>query len=155
MEVVFKGKLLLAWKLSFMIVKQIGEEKQIEKYGFGESGCVSETAAEWRMPKERMSEAEDEAEVRVSIMFGDSNKPLVTDTFILKNRSDPKANGYERIVNGGKEGKSSCTAIIAVIFVVLFLTVLVASVVLAVRWRKEKEETRNYKRLRMTTTERI
>ncbi|KAH7816180.1 uncharacterized protein MONOS_18261 [Monocercomonoides exilis] len=81
MEVVFKGKLLLPCNLSFMIVKQIGEEKQIEKYG----------------------EAGDEAEVSVCILFGDGNNPSSTDSFILKNRSEPKANGDERIVEGGKK----------------------------------------------------
>ncbi|KAH7832395.1 uncharacterized protein MONOS_14873 [Monocercomonoides exilis] len=141
LEIVFKGKELLPCNLSFMVVKQIGEEKQIEKYGFGESGCVSETAAEWRMQKERMSEAEDEAEVRVSIMFGDSNKPLVTDTFILKNRSEPKVNGEERIVEGDEEGKTSWEVIFAVIFANLFLIVLIIAVAFIVRWKKLKRRT--------------
>eukprot|EP00770_Monocercomonoides_exilis_P011273 MONOS_11219.1-p1 / transcript=MONOS_11219.1 / gene=MONOS_11219 / organism=Monocercomonoides_exilis_PA203 / gene_product=unspecified product / transcript_product=unspecified product / location=Mono_scaffold00551:37732-40956(+) / protein_length=1074 / sequence_SO=supercontig / SO=protein_coding / is_pseudo=false len=139
-EVVFKGKLLLPCNLSFMIVKQKGEEKQIEKYEFDESGYVLETEVEGRLAKEAISEVGDDAEVRVLILFGDGNNPSSTDSFILKNKSEPKANGDERIVEGGKEGKSSWAVIIAVIFVVLFLIVLVVSVVLAVRWRKVKNE---------------
>eukprot|EP00770_Monocercomonoides_exilis_P014833 MONOS_14779.1-p1 / transcript=MONOS_14779.1 / gene=MONOS_14779 / organism=Monocercomonoides_exilis_PA203 / gene_product=unspecified product / transcript_product=unspecified product / location=Mono_scaffold01072:12403-17936(+) / protein_length=1821 / sequence_SO=supercontig / SO=protein_coding / is_pseudo=false len=61
-EVVFKGRLLLPCNLSFMIVKQIGDEKQIEKYEFDESGYVSETEVEGRLKKEIIREAGDDAE---------------------------------------------------------------------------------------------
>ncbi|KAH7816164.1 uncharacterized protein MONOS_18257 [Monocercomonoides exilis] len=97
MEVVFKGKLLLPCNLSFMIVKQMGDEKQIEKYEFDESGYASETEVEGRLKREIIREAGDEAEVRVLILFGNAKNPSSTDPFILKNRSEPKANGDERI----------------------------------------------------------
>eukprot|EP00770_Monocercomonoides_exilis_P014831 MONOS_14777.1-p1 / transcript=MONOS_14777.1 / gene=MONOS_14777 / organism=Monocercomonoides_exilis_PA203 / gene_product=unspecified product / transcript_product=unspecified product / location=Mono_scaffold01072:880-8277(-) / protein_length=2465 / sequence_SO=supercontig / SO=protein_coding / is_pseudo=false len=138
MEIVFKGKLLLPCNLSFMVVKQIGDEKQIEKFEFDESGYVSETEVEGRLAREAISEAGDEAEVRVSILFGDAKNPSSTDPFILKNRSEPKANGDERIVEGGKKEMSmwQIIVIVCVVFVVLLLVVIV---VLAVRWRKVKE----------------
>ncbi|KAH7826262.1 uncharacterized protein MONOS_5343 [Monocercomonoides exilis] len=137
-EVVFKGKLLLPCNLSFMIAKQIGEEKQIEKYGFNESGYASETEVKGRLKREIIREAGDEAEVRVLILFGDGSNPSSTDSFILKNRSEAKVNGDERIVEGGKEGKSYWLLIVIIMGIIL-LIVLVVSVVLAVRWRKVKE----------------
>eukprot|EP00770_Monocercomonoides_exilis_P016031 MONOS_15982.1-p1 / transcript=MONOS_15982.1 / gene=MONOS_15982 / organism=Monocercomonoides_exilis_PA203 / gene_product=unspecified product / transcript_product=unspecified product / location=Mono_scaffold01443:1243-8594(-) / protein_length=2335 / sequence_SO=supercontig / SO=protein_coding / is_pseudo=false len=85
MKVVFKGKLLLPCNLSFMVVKQIGEEKQIEKH-----------------------------------------------------ESEPKVNGDERIVEGGKEGKSYWLLIVCIVIVVILFVVIV---VLAVRWRKQKSRT--------------
>ncbi|KAH7826105.1 uncharacterized protein MONOS_14449 [Monocercomonoides exilis] len=137
-EVVFKGKLLLPCSLSFMVVKQFGEEKQIEKFMFDESGYVSETEVEGRLAREMISEAGDEAEVRVSILFGDADKQSSTDSFILKNRSELKANGDERIVEGGKEGKSYWLLIVCIVIVVILFVVIV---VLAVRWRKQKSRT--------------
>ncbi|KAH7825976.1 uncharacterized protein MONOS_4548 [Monocercomonoides exilis] len=138
-EVMLKGKLLLPCNLSFMVVKQIGAEKQIEKYEFDESGFVSETEVEGRLAREMISEAEEEAEVRVSILFGDADKQSSTDSFIVKNRSELKANGDERIVEGGKEWKSYWLLIV-IIMAIILLIVLVVSVVLAVRWRKAKNE---------------
>ncbi|KAH7826847.1 uncharacterized protein MONOS_17342 [Monocercomonoides exilis] len=136
MEVVFKGKLLLPCNLSFIVVKQMGDEKQIEKYEFDESGYVSETEVGGRLKREIIREAGEEAEVRVSILFGDRNNPSSTDSFILKNRSEPKANGDEKIVEGGKEGKSYWLLIVCIVIVVILLVIVV---ILAVRWRKVKE----------------
>ncbi|KAH7826100.1 uncharacterized protein MONOS_15751 [Monocercomonoides exilis] len=138
MKVVFKGKLLLPCNLSFMVEKQIGEEKQIERYEFDESGYVSETEVEGRLAREMISEAGDEAEVRVSILFGDVKNPSSTDSFILKNRSELKANGDERIVEGGKERKSYWLLIVIIMAIILFI-VLIIAVAFIVRWRKVKE----------------
>ncbi|KAH7826237.1 uncharacterized protein MONOS_7675 [Monocercomonoides exilis] len=63
MEIVFKGKLLLPCNLSFMVVKQKGEEKQIEKYEFDESEYASETEVEGRLKREIIREAGDEEEM--------------------------------------------------------------------------------------------
>ncbi|KAH7820276.1 uncharacterized protein MONOS_9140 [Monocercomonoides exilis] len=136
-EIVFKGKELLPCDLSFMIVKQMGEEKQIEKYEFDESGYASETEVEGRVAKEMISEAGDDAEVRVSILFGDGNNQSSTDSFIVKNRSEPKVNGDERIVEGGKERKSYWLLIVCIVIVVVLLIV---SIIFIVRWRKAKNE---------------
>ncbi|KAH7821625.1 uncharacterized protein MONOS_7298 [Monocercomonoides exilis] len=140
MEAIFKGKLLLPCNLSFMVVKQMGEEKQIEKHGFGESGYVSETEVEGRLKREIIREAGDDAEVRVLILFGDGNNPSSTDSFILKNRSEPKVNGDEKIVEGGKEGKSYWLLIVIIMaFVLLFI--LIVAVISTLRWRKLKRRT--------------
>ncbi|KAH7826248.1 uncharacterized protein MONOS_17404 [Monocercomonoides exilis] len=138
MEIVFKGKLLLPCNLSFMIVKQMGDEKQIEKYEFDESEYASETEVEGRLKREIIREAGDEEEVRVSILFGNAKNPSSTDSFILKNRSEPKANGDERIVEGGKEGKSYWLLIVIIMGIIL-LIVLIGFILFIVRWRKVKE----------------
>ncbi|KAH7830240.1 uncharacterized protein MONOS_10748 [Monocercomonoides exilis] len=138
-EIVFKGKLLLPCSLSVMVVKEIGEEKQIEKHECDESGYVSETEVEGRLAKESINEAENEAEVRVCILFGDAGKQSSTDSFIVKNRSEPKANRDDRIVEGGKEGKSYWLLIV-IILVVVLLIVLIIAVISTLRWRKVKNE---------------
>ncbi|KAH7824553.1 uncharacterized protein MONOS_12566 [Monocercomonoides exilis] len=140
MEVVFKGKLLLPCNLSFMVVKQIGDEKLIEKYEFDESGYVSETEVEGRVKRETISEAGEEAEVRVAILFGDTNKPSSTEGYILKNRSEPKTNGGERIVEGGKEGKLYWLLVVIIMAFVL-LVILIIAVIFIVRWKKQKRRT--------------
>ncbi|KAH7827526.1 uncharacterized protein MONOS_2996 [Monocercomonoides exilis] len=137
-KLVFKGKLLLPCNLLFMVVKQIGDEKQIEKYEFDESGYVSETEAEGSVPSKTMAEAGDEAEVRVCVLFGSSNEQLSTDSFILKNRTESEKNGDGNVVQGGK-GSNSFWVIIVVACAV-FIVLLAVIVVLVVRWRKVKNE---------------
>ncbi|KAH7827541.1 uncharacterized protein MONOS_2982 [Monocercomonoides exilis] len=136
-KLMFKGKLLLPCNLLFMVVKQIGDEKQIEKYGFDGNGYVSETEAEGSVPSKTMAEAGDEAEVRVCVLFGSSNEQSFTDSFILKNRTEPEKNGDGNVVQGGK-GSNSFWVIIVVACAV-FIVLLAVIVVLVVRWRKVKE----------------
>ncbi|KAH7821118.1 uncharacterized protein MONOS_13548 [Monocercomonoides exilis] len=138
-EIVFKGKELLPCDLSFMVVKQIGEEKQIEQHEFGESGYVSETEVEGRLPKEMITEAGEGVEVSVCILFGDGNNPSSTDSFILKNKSESKTNGEEKLAEGGKEGKSYLLLIVIIMAFVL-LIILIVAVIFIVRWRKVKNE---------------
>ncbi|KAH7821091.1 uncharacterized protein MONOS_12000 [Monocercomonoides exilis] len=138
-EIVFKGKELLPCDLSFMVVKQMGEEKQIEKYEFDESGYVSEIEVEGRLPKEMITEAGEGVEVSVCILFGDGNNPSSTDSFILKNKSESKTNGEGKLAEGGKEGKSFWLLIV-IVLVVILLIVLIVAVIFIVRWRKAKNE---------------
>eukprot|EP00770_Monocercomonoides_exilis_P013178 MONOS_13123.1-p1 / transcript=MONOS_13123.1 / gene=MONOS_13123 / organism=Monocercomonoides_exilis_PA203 / gene_product=unspecified product / transcript_product=unspecified product / location=Mono_scaffold00780:25487-27469(+) / protein_length=660 / sequence_SO=supercontig / SO=protein_coding / is_pseudo=false len=139
-EIVFKGKELLPCDLSFMVVKQMGEEKQIEKYEFDISGYVSETEVKGKLPKEMITEAGEGVEVSVCIQFGDGNNPSSTDSFILKNKSESKTNGEGKLVEGGKEGKSYLLLIVIIMGFVLLVIIIVA-VILAVRWRKQKRRT--------------
>ncbi|KAH7827408.1 uncharacterized protein MONOS_10120 [Monocercomonoides exilis] len=143
---VFKGKLLLPCNLSFMVVNQMGDEKLIEKYEFDESGYVSETEVEGRLPKEMITEAGEGVEVSVCILFGDGNNPSSTDSFILKNRSEPRVNGDERIVEGGKERKSYWLLIVVVLVVVL-LFILIVAVISTLRWRKQKRRTEDLREI--------
>ncbi|KAH7831879.1 uncharacterized protein MONOS_1266p1 [Monocercomonoides exilis] len=139
LNIVFRGTLLLPCNLSFMVVKHIRDEKEIVKYSFLEEGCISETEVKGSVEKELISSCREETEMSVSILFGDVNNPFSTDSFILKNRSEPKTNGDERIVEGGKEGKSSWLLVVIVLSAIL-LVVLISLVIFVVRWRKVKNE---------------
>ncbi|KAH7821159.1 uncharacterized protein MONOS_6365 [Monocercomonoides exilis] len=145
-EIVFKGKELLPCDLSFMVVKQMGEEKQIEKYEFDESGYVSETEVEGRLPKETITEAGEGVEVSVCILFGDGNNPSSTDSFILKNKSESKTNGEGKLAEGGKEGKSYLLLIVIIMAFVL-LIILIVAVIFIVRWKKVKNENKDLKEI--------
>ncbi|KAH7823907.1 uncharacterized protein MONOS_1055 [Monocercomonoides exilis] len=141
MKLIFKGLLFVPCNLSFSVVKSFGEEKEIEKHDFDTDGFLSEREAEGSVAKDIISNCGNEIEVKVCILFGDAKDPSSTDSFILKNRSDPKVNGDERIAEGGKEVKISWAVIFAVIFAVLFLIVLIIAVAFIVRWKKSKRRT--------------
>eukprot|EP00770_Monocercomonoides_exilis_P012060 MONOS_12002.1-p1 / transcript=MONOS_12002.1 / gene=MONOS_12002 / organism=Monocercomonoides_exilis_PA203 / gene_product=unspecified product / transcript_product=unspecified product / location=Mono_scaffold00635:21546-29669(+) / protein_length=2375 / sequence_SO=supercontig / SO=protein_coding / is_pseudo=false len=145
-EIVFKGKELLPCNLSFMVVRQMGKEKQIEKHGFDESGYVSEIEVEGRLSKEMITEAGEGVEVSVCILFGDGNNPSSTDSFIVKNKSESKTNGEGKLVEGRKEGKSYWLLIV-IVLVVILLIVLIVSVVLAIRWRRAKNEAKDLREI--------
>ncbi|KAH7820337.1 uncharacterized protein MONOS_2244 [Monocercomonoides exilis] len=141
----FKGSLFVPCDLSFRVVYKTGDVELVETYPFEEDSFVSEAEVIGTIPSANISTIEDETEILVMILFG---KPLAeTSPQILKNRSESKVNGDERISEGGKEGKSSWALIIAVIFVVLFLIVLIVSVILAVRWRKAKNEAKDLREI--------
>ncbi|KAH7830545.1 uncharacterized protein MONOS_1509 [Monocercomonoides exilis] len=120
-------------------------------------GIVSERDSSFFIPvlekvegsvaKDLISSCEDEIEVSVHILFGNAESPSLTDSFILKNRSEPKENGDERIVEGGKEGKSSWALIVIILLVVTLLIVLIVSIVLAVRWRRAKIENKDLREI--------
>ncbi|KAH7824133.1 uncharacterized protein MONOS_12044 [Monocercomonoides exilis] len=140
MKLIFKGMLLVPCNLSFSIVKRKGEEKEIEKEDFDSNGFLSEREAEGNVGKDLISSCGDEIEESVFILFGNAESPSLTNSFILKNASETKADEDERIVEGGKEGKSSLLLIVIIMAIVL-LIVLIVSIVLAVRWRKQKRRT--------------
>ncbi|KAH7829865.1 uncharacterized protein MONOS_1437 [Monocercomonoides exilis] len=140
LDVVFRGTLLLPCNLSFRVVSSVGDVEQMETHEISESGFVSEEEVHGTTGLEMVRGAEASAEVRVCILFGDGHSPSATESFILKNRSETDPKGDERIVEGGKEGKSIWPIIVVILVVILFI-VLIVSVVLAVRWRKQKRRT--------------
>ncbi|KAH7823941.1 uncharacterized protein MONOS_17543 [Monocercomonoides exilis] len=77
----------------------------IETYHFEEDGFVSEAEAVGMVPSRNLSSIPDETEVFVMIGYG--KRLSSTDLFVLKSKRKLKANGEERIVEGGKEKKSS------------------------------------------------
>ncbi|KAH7825184.1 uncharacterized protein MONOS_2003 [Monocercomonoides exilis] len=139
-KLIFKGMLLVPCNLSFSVVKRKGEEKEIEHYDFDSNGFLSEKEAEGSVAKDLLSNCGDEIEVSVHILFGDTESPSSTNLFILKNASETKENGNERIVEGGREQKSFWP-IIVIIMAIILVIVLIASVILAVRWIKQKRRT--------------
>ncbi|KAH7828179.1 uncharacterized protein MONOS_5558 [Monocercomonoides exilis] len=140
MKLIFKGMLLIPCNLSFSVVKRKGEEKEIEKHDFDSNGFLSEREAEGRVVKDLISSCGNEIEVSVHVLFGNVKSPSSTNSFILKNASEAKGNGDERIVEGGKEEKSLWMWIVIVMAVVL-LIILIISIILAMRWRKQKRRT--------------
>ncbi|KAH7824860.1 uncharacterized protein MONOS_13670 [Monocercomonoides exilis] len=141
MKLTFKGMLLVPCNLSFSVVKRKGEEKEIEKHDFDSYGFLSEREVDGSVAKDQISSCGNEIEISVYILFGNAESPSSTHSFILKNASDLKANGDERIVEGGKEGKSFWP-IIVIVCVVIVVFLLVIVVILVVRWRKQKRRTK-------------
>ncbi|KAH7825441.1 uncharacterized protein MONOS_17451 [Monocercomonoides exilis] len=140
MKLTFKGMLLVPCNLSFSVVKRKGEEKEIEKHDFDSNGFLSEREIEGSVAKDLLCNCGDEIEVSVHILFGNAESPSSTNPFVLKNASETKGNGNERIVEGGKDQKSFWL-IIVIIMAIILMIVLIVSVVLAVRWRKQKRRT--------------
>ncbi|KAH7821296.1 uncharacterized protein MONOS_7840 [Monocercomonoides exilis] len=140
-ELMIVGKLLLPCDLSVKMSMKNGDEEEIVRKGIEEDGFVSENEIHTFVSCSEWEKVREETEVSVWIVFGKADSPSSTERFIVKNRSESVGKGDERIVEGGKEGKSSW-AVFCLIFVVLFLIVLIVSVVLAVRWRKQKRRTK-------------
>ncbi|KAH7819482.1 uncharacterized protein MONOS_12157 [Monocercomonoides exilis] len=146
MKLTFKGMLLVPCNLSFSVEKRKGEEKEIEKHDFDSNGFLSEREVEGSVAKGLISICGDEVEVSVHVLFGNAESPSSTDSFILKNASEAKANGDERVVEGGKEGKSYWLLIV-IVLVVILLIVFVVSVVVTIRWRKAKKENKDLREI--------
>ncbi|KAH7832738.1 uncharacterized protein MONOS_11954 [Monocercomonoides exilis] len=140
----FKGSLFVPCDLSFRLIFKTGDVELVETYPFEEDSFVSETEVIGRIPSENISKVADETEVSVMILFG---KQLAeTSPQIVKNKTEPKTEN-DKVVEGGKEGKSSWSLIIAIIFVVLFLIVLIVSITFIVRWRKAKNENKDLREI--------
>ncbi|KAH7830573.1 uncharacterized protein MONOS_1534 [Monocercomonoides exilis] len=146
MKLIFKGMLLIPCNLSFSVVKRKGEEKEIEKHDFDSNGFLSEREVEGSVGKDLISNCENEIEVSVYIVFGDAESPSSTNSFILKNRSEIEPKGDERIVEGGKEGKS-IWPLIVVMLAVLFLIAMIISIVVTIRWRRAKNENKDLREI--------
>ncbi|KAH7818649.1 uncharacterized protein MONOS_2347 [Monocercomonoides exilis] len=140
----FNGSLFVPCDLSFRLVYKTGDVELAETYHFEEESFVSETEVIGIIPSENISLASDETEVSVMILFG--KQLAATNPQILKNKTESKVKGDERIVEGGKEGKSYWLLII-VIMAVILLIVLIVSVILAVRWRKAKNEAKDLREI--------
>ncbi|KAH7831228.1 uncharacterized protein MONOS_3800 [Monocercomonoides exilis] len=138
MKLTFKGSLLIPCNLLFSVVRRKGEEKEIEHYDFDSNGFLSEREVEGSVAKDLISSCGDEIEVSVSVLFGNAESPSSTNSFILKNASITPPKDDERIVEGGNEKKSWWIVIVIACFI--FMILLTIIVVLAIRWRKVKNE---------------
>ncbi|KAH7820744.1 uncharacterized protein MONOS_5378 [Monocercomonoides exilis] len=135
----FKGSLFLPCGLSFGLTYTTGDEELIEKYDFNEDGFISEGEVEGVIHSSNLTSALAETEISVSILFGNPSFPSKTESFILKNRSEPKSNGDEKSVESGK-GVNSLWIII-VVSCIVFIILLLIIVAVTVRWRKQKRRT--------------
>ncbi|KAH7816955.1 uncharacterized protein MONOS_4926 [Monocercomonoides exilis] len=123
----FKGSLFVPCDLSFRLIFKTGDVELAETYRFEEDSFVSETEVIGRISSENITAIADETEVTVMILFG---KQLAeTSPQILKNKTEPKT-GNEKVVEGGKEGKSYWPLIV-IIMAIILLIVLIVSVILA------------------------
>ncbi|KAH7825773.1 uncharacterized protein MONOS_14320 [Monocercomonoides exilis] len=133
----FIGSLFLPCDLSFKLICTINDVELVERYPFDENSFVSETEVVGTIPSAKLTSDADGSELSTAIEFGKSSAS--TKSFILKNRSVTQTSGDEKIVEGGKKEKSfwPIIVIVCVVFVVLLLAIVV---ILAVRWKKVKNE---------------
>ncbi|KAH7819404.1 uncharacterized protein MONOS_11474 [Monocercomonoides exilis] len=111
----FKGSLFVPCDLSFRLVYKTGDVELVETYQFEEDSFVSEAEVIGRVPSENISLASDETEVSVMILFG--KQQASTSPLILKNKTESYVKGDEKVVEGGKEGKSYLLLIVIVLVV--------------------------------------
>ncbi|KAH7815484.1 uncharacterized protein MONOS_5414 [Monocercomonoides exilis] len=146
MKLAFKGLLLVPCNLSFSVVKRKGEEKEIEKHDFDSNGFLSEREVEGSVAKDLISSCGNEIEVSVHVLFGNAESPSSTDSFILKNASETKENGNEKLAESGKEGKSYWLLIVIIMAVILVI-ILIVAVAFIIRWRKAKIENKDLREI--------
>ncbi|KAH7827767.1 uncharacterized protein MONOS_14225 [Monocercomonoides exilis] len=144
LKLIIHGKLLLPCDLSVKISMKNGDEEEIMRKGIDEEGYVSENEIHSIISSSELEEVRDETEVSVCILFGKVDSPSSTESFILKNGSEIKAKGDDRIAEGGKEGKSYWLLIVCVVIVVALLVVII---ILAVRWRRAKNENKDLREI--------
>ncbi|KAH7820082.1 uncharacterized protein MONOS_6090 [Monocercomonoides exilis] len=137
LDLIIHGKLLLPCDLSVKVSMKNGDEEEIVRKGIDEEGYVSENEIHSIISSSELEKVRDETEVSVWIVFGKVDSPSSTDSFILKNRSESKTSGDERIAEGGKKERS-IWAIIVIVLVVILLIVLIVSIIVTIRWRKQK-----------------
>ncbi|KAH7827039.1 uncharacterized protein MONOS_9879 [Monocercomonoides exilis] len=134
----FKGTLLLPCDLSFRLIFKTGDVELVETYQFDENSFVSEDEVIGTIPSENISTIANETEVSVMILFG--KQFASTPPQKLKNRSKSNVNGDERIVEGGKEEKSTWNLIVIVVVGVLFVISMLIFVAVVVLLRKKLRE---------------
>ncbi|KAH7827763.1 uncharacterized protein MONOS_17272 [Monocercomonoides exilis] len=147
LELIIHGKLLLPCDLSVKISIKNGDEEEIVRKEIDEESYVSENEIHSVISSSELEKVRDETEVSMCILFGKVDSPSSTESFILKNGSEIKAKGDDRIAEGGKEGKSYWLFIVIAIFAVLFLIILIVSIVLAIRWRRAKNENKDLREI--------
>ncbi|KAH7824024.1 uncharacterized protein MONOS_9270 [Monocercomonoides exilis] len=145
-ELTFRGTLLLPCNLGFQIVSKINNVSSIETHAFAEDEFVSEEEVQGKIGSSLVSSAPTEAEVAVCILFGHVSNPSITETFVLKNRSETQTSGEEKIVEGGMKEKSFWPIIVIIMAFVLFI-ILIIAVISTIRWRKAKNENKDLREI--------
>eukprot|EP00770_Monocercomonoides_exilis_P015454 MONOS_15404.1-p1 / transcript=MONOS_15404.1 / gene=MONOS_15404 / organism=Monocercomonoides_exilis_PA203 / gene_product=unspecified product / transcript_product=unspecified product / location=Mono_scaffold01222:6545-14473(+) / protein_length=2340 / sequence_SO=supercontig / SO=protein_coding / is_pseudo=false len=116
----FKGSLFVPCDLSFRLIFKTGDVELVETYHFDEDSFISETEVIGTIPSENISTIADDTEVSVMILFG--KQLAATSPQIVKNKTESNVKGDERIVEGGKEGKSYWLLIVIVLVVRVYDT---------------------------------
>ncbi|KAH7830409.1 uncharacterized protein MONOS_12668 [Monocercomonoides exilis] len=135
----FKGALLIPCNLSFEVISNAAGVDSIVKCEFLEEGFVDENETIGLVGVHEIGWGMEEAEISVGITFGDLLKSHSTSHVIVKNKTELQQNADVNIVKGGEKEKT-LWPIIVIVLVVTLLIVLIVSIILAVRWRKAKNE---------------
>eukprot|EP00770_Monocercomonoides_exilis_P003861 MONOS_3841.1-p1 / transcript=MONOS_3841.1 / gene=MONOS_3841 / organism=Monocercomonoides_exilis_PA203 / gene_product=unspecified product / transcript_product=unspecified product / location=Mono_scaffold00094:111744-120762(+) / protein_length=2916 / sequence_SO=supercontig / SO=protein_coding / is_pseudo=false len=133
------GELLLPCNLTLKLCFTSGDEEFIELHEINKDGFSSENEIQTVATSSQLENVREETEVSLCVLFGNADSPSSTQSFILKNRSEPEQKGDERIVEGGNEKKSWWILVVIVMAIVLFVVLMIA-VISTVRWRKVKNE---------------
>ncbi|KAH7832330.1 uncharacterized protein MONOS_9931fu9932 [Monocercomonoides exilis] len=134
------GSLLLPCNLSYALFFLLGDQHAVEKGTFSHDDYVSENEIASTIPANAIADASDKADVLVALQFGNPSSPSFTDAIVVKNKSESQANGNEKLVEGGKEGKSYWLLIV-IVLVAILLIVLICFIIFVIRWRKQKRRT--------------
>ncbi|KAH7816972.1 uncharacterized protein MONOS_12284 [Monocercomonoides exilis] len=139
------GELLLPCNLTLKLCFTSGDEEFIELHEINKDEFSSENEIQTVATSSQLENVREETEVSLCVLFGNADSPSSTQSFILKNKSESKTNGDERIAEGGNEKKKWCVVI--VIASAVFILLLAIIVVLAVRWRKVKNENKDLREI--------
>ncbi|KAH7817387.1 uncharacterized protein MONOS_7782 [Monocercomonoides exilis] len=139
MKLTFKGMLLIPCNLSFSVVKRKGEEKEIGHYDFDSKGFLSEREVEGSVAKDSIGSCGNDVEVSVHVLFGNTESPSSTQSFVLKNASESKEKGDENIVESGNKNAFHWIIIVLVLSM-LFLIVLIGFIVFVREAEKKNDE---------------
>ncbi|KAH7827925.1 putative Protein tyrosine and serine/threonine kinase [Monocercomonoides exilis] len=140
MKLKFKGLLLIPCNLSFAVVKRKGEEKEIENFDFDSNGFLSEREVEGSVAKDTISGCGNEIEVSVCILFGNTESPLSTNSFVLKNKNETEPKGDEIMSKGEEQIEWGVIAFIGCIVIVMILLFVIVVVALLRKKLKELEK---------------
>ncbi|KAH7820701.1 uncharacterized protein MONOS_2095 [Monocercomonoides exilis] len=138
-SITLTGRLLLPCNVSLRMSFRNGREEVVEIHGIDESESVSENEIIAVVSSSQMESVGEKTEISVSILFGNPSFPSKTESFILKNRSEPKQKDDEKSVESGK-GVNSLWIII-VVSCIVFIVLLLIIVAVTIRWRKQKRRT--------------
>ncbi|KAH7817804.1 uncharacterized protein MONOS_1900 [Monocercomonoides exilis] len=139
MDLSIHGKLLLPCNLSLKISMKNEDEEEIVRKEIDGEGSASEKEVHYVISSELLKVMENKTEVTMCLLYGKADSPSSTESFILKNKSESQSSGNEKLTESGKGSNPYWALIIAGIFVVFLLII---TVVLAVRWRKQKRRTK-------------
>ncbi|KAH7816886.1 uncharacterized protein MONOS_14143 [Monocercomonoides exilis] len=133
------GELLLPCDLTLKLCFTNGEVDFIELHEINKEGFSSENEIQTVATSSQLENVREETEVSLCVLFGKEDSPSSTQSFILKNRSETKAKGDERIVEGGKEGKSFWPIIVIILSIILIIFIVLFVVVIMLLRKKLRE----------------
>ncbi|KAH7818274.1 uncharacterized protein MONOS_10187fu12137fu12138 [Monocercomonoides exilis] len=141
-EAIIRGQVLMPCNLWMRVEKWNGaDDAAIWHEVIEESGYVSEREVQGRVRWQDLGGGDDLAEVRIGIEFGEieeSGARQHTECFVVKNRSEQKSFGDEKITEGAQSPNASWSVIVCIAVVVILLITLI---IFIVRWRKQKRRT--------------